>query len=134
MRTWLFRARGLEDERIRDDDDTAALRLRELPALDGLGDALLDARAVHRRVGDDGRDDLTRAADGELHHDAAVEVGLVHQLLLVAELHFVQVAANDAADDLLVERAAHLRRAGDDVRRRRATTAEATRAATVARA
>src|SRR6185312_8849888 len=100
----------------------------------GLRDALLDRRVVHRRVRHDRRNDLTGTADGELHHDAAVQVLLVHQLLLVAEADFVQVTADDAADDFLVERAAHLRRTGHDVRSVRATTAEATGAAAVARA
>src|SRR5579871_1769383 len=127
----LFRARRLEHERIGDDDDAAALRTRELPAANRAGDALLHLRVVHRRVLHHRRDDLPGARDGELDHDAAVEIGLLHELLLVAELHFVQVAANDAADDFLVERAAHLRSAGDDVGRVRATAAEAAGAAAV---
>src|SRR5206468_11232062 len=71
--------------------------------------------------------------DRELHHHAAVQVRVRGELLLVAELHLVDVAADDAADDLLVERAAHLRRAGDHVGRVGATTAEAAGAAAVAR-
>src|SRR5579871_6043232 len=127
-----FAARRLEDERVGDDDDAAALRLRELPATDGAGDALVDRRIVHRRLLHDGGDHLPRAGDGELDDHAAVQIGLLGQLLLVAELHFVDVAPDDAADDLLVERAAHLRGAGDDVRRVGATAAEAAGAAAVA--
>ena len=60
--------------------------------------------------------------------------GLRGQLLLVAVLHLVDVAPDDAADDLLVERAAHVGLAGDDVGRPGATAAEAAGAAAVARA
>ena len=53
---------------------------------------------------------------------------------LVAVLHLVDVAADDAADDFLVERAAHVGLAGDDVWSPGPTTAETTGATTVARA
>ena len=92
------------------------------------------AGVAHRRVLEDRRDDLARRRDGELHHDAAAEVRLLRQLLLVAVLHLVDVAPDDAADDLLVERPANVRLTGDDVGRLGATATEAAGAAAVARA
>src|SRR4029077_14297821 len=85
---------------VRDDDDTAAEGLRELPPTDGLNGAVLDARVAHRRVLEHRGDDLAGGRDGELHHDAAAELGLLRELLLVAVLHLVDVATDDAADDL----------------------------------
>src|SRR4029079_10519157 len=130
----LSTARGREDERVRHDDDAATEGLRELPATNGLDGAVLDAGVTHRRVLQNRRDDLPRRRDGELHHDAAAEVRLLRQLLLVAVLHLVDVTPDDAADDFLVERTANVRLTGDDVRRLGATTTESTGAAAVARA
>src|SRR5579862_9348615 len=133
--SWLLSSAGRrENERVGNDDDTAAQGLRELPATNRLHGAVLDPGVAHRRVLEDRRDDLTRRRDGELHHDAAAELRLLRQLLLVAVLHLVDVATDDAADDLLVERAANVRLTGDDVRGVRATATEATGAAAVAAA
>src|SRR5689334_6474727 len=98
-------ASGREDERVRNDDDTAAEGLRELPPANRLDGAVLDAGVTHGRVLQNRRDDLAGSRDGELHHDAAAQLRLLRQLLLVAVLHLVDVAPDDAADDLLVERA-----------------------------
>src|SRR4029077_18838042 len=106
----------------------------ELPAANRLDGAVLDAGVTHRRVLQNRRDDLARRRDGELHHDAAAEVRLLRQLLLVAVLNLVDVAPDDAADDLLVERTANVRLTGDDVGRLGATTTETAGAAAVARA
>ena len=125
---------GRQHERIRHDDDAAAERLRELPAADGLDGAVLDTRVAQRRVLQDRRDDLTRRRDRELHHDAAAEVRLLRQLLLVAVLHLVDVAPDDAADDLLVERSADVGDAREHVGRPRAPAAQPAGAAAVARA
>src|SRR4029079_2128379 len=130
----LSTARGREDERVRHDDDAATERLRELPAANRLHRAVLDASVTHRRVLQHRRDDLARRRDGELHHDAAAQVRLLRQLLLVAVLHLVDVAPDDAADDLLVERTTNVRLTGDDVGRLGATATEATGPAAVARA
>src|SRR5579864_4847798 len=93
----LFAACRLEHERIRHDHDSAALGLGELPAAHRAGDALLDGRVVHRRRLHHRGDDVAGARDGELHDDATVEVGVRGELLLVAELHLVDVAPDDAA-------------------------------------
>src|SRR4029077_14972449 len=105
----------------------------ELPAANRLDGAVLDAGVTHRRVLQNRRDDLTRRRDGELHHDAAAEVRLLRQLLLVAVLHLVDVAPDYAADDFLVQRTANVRLTGDDVGRLGATAAEAAGAAAVTR-
>src|SRR5262249_20569645 len=108
----LLGASSFEDERIGDDDDTAALRLRELPAPHRLRNALLDVRIIHRRVLHHRRNDLTSAADRKLDHHAPIQVLLMHQLLLVAEPHLIQVTADDAPNDFLIQRATHLSRTG----------------------
>jgi hypothetical protein len=99
-----------------------------------LNGAVLDAGVAHGRVLEHRGDDLTRRRDGELHHDAAAQVGLLRELLLVAVLHLVDVAPDDAADDLLVERPADVGLTGDDVGRVGTTAAQAAGAAAVARA
>ncbi len=83
------------------------VRLRELPALDGVDDARLDRRRLQRRALDDGRQHATGRRDGELRDDAPFQRRTLGQRLLVAILHLVQVAADDAPDDLLVERSPH---------------------------
>src|SRR5688572_29159600 len=52
LQQWWARrsAGGLEDERIADDDDAAALRLGEDPGADLGLDAAIDFGAVHRRL------------------------------------------------------------------------------------
>ena len=109
-------AGGREAERIGDDDDTAAEGLGELPATHRLDHAVLDAGVAHGRVLEHRGHHLAGRGDGELHRDAAAELRLAGQLLLVAVLHLVDVAPDDAADDLLVQRPAHVGLAGDDVR------------------
>src|SRR5579885_2445238 len=101
MRRSLRAASGREAERVADDDDTAAEGLGELPTTDRLHHAVLDAGVAHGRVLQHRRDHLPGGSDGELHGDAAAKVGLARELLLVAVLHLVDVAADDAADDLL---------------------------------
>src|SRR6185369_2043394 len=100
----------------RDDDDTSAERLRELPAPHRLHRAVLDLGVAHGRVLEHRRDHLARRRDGELHHDAATELRLLRQLLLVAVLHLVDVPPDDAADDLLVERSARRHLPHDQLR------------------
>src|SRR5688572_667762 len=108
----LLRARRLERERIRNDDDAAALRLGEAPAAHRLGDAALGLRIGERALLHDRGHDLSRAADGELDHDPPGELRSPRQALLVAELHVDEVLADDPADDVLVEEALHARGAG----------------------
>src|SRR5215471_17481819 len=80
------------------------------------------------------RNHLARRRDRELNDYAAAQILVLHRLLLVAELHLIDVATDDAANDFLVQRAAHLRRTGDDIRRVRATATETASATAVARA
>src|SRR5687768_9817830 len=123
---WLAAAGRSQHERIRDDDDTATQRLGELPPTDGLDHAVLNLGAAHARALEDRGHDLAGGGDGELHHDPAAELGLLHQLLLVAVLHLVDVTPDDAADDLLVQRPAHVRRSRNDVLFTGAATTETT--------
>ena len=89
-----------QDEGIGDDHAAPVERRRELPATHGRDGAALDALVSDRRSLHGGRADLPRCRDGELHVDISEEVWLAQQLLLVAVLHLVDVASNDAADDL----------------------------------
>src|SRR5215213_4452971 len=109
-------ARRGERERVGDDDDTATEGLGELPSADRLDDTVLDPGVAHGGVLEHRGHHLAGGGDGELHGDPAAEVRLAGQLLLVAVLHLVDVPADDAADDLLVQRAAHVGLTGDDVR------------------
>ena len=74
--------------------------------LTALDDARFDPRVAQRRALQHRGEHLPGGRDRELDHDAPAEVGLLHELLLVAVLHLVDVAADDAANDLLVEGAA----------------------------
>ena len=104
-----------EDERVGHDDDTT-LGPRELPATERTGDALLDDGVTECRRLHDGELQLRLSVHREVHHDAAFHVRGAGQLALVAELHFVDVATNDAANQFLIERATNFRGAGDDFR------------------
>src|SRR6185503_15389402 len=84
-----------------------------------------DAGVRERRVLQDGGNDLTCARDRELHHDAPAEAGEPRQLLLVAVPDLVDVAVDDAADDLLVELSVDDHLTGDDLRGLRALAAVA---------
>ena len=99
----LFAASGLEHEGIGDDDDTT-LRPWELPATKRTSDTLLNGRVTEGRGLHDAGDNCAGRSDGEVDHDAAFHTGVAGQLTLVAELHFVDVTTNDAANQFLIER------------------------------
>src|SRR4051794_24558582 len=109
-------ARLLEHERIGDDHDAAAFRRRERPAANRFDDALLGFRITQGRARERRGLNLARRRDDELHLHATLQVGALVELLLIAELHLVHVALDDAADDFLRERAAHVRLAAADER------------------
>jgi hypothetical protein len=71
------------------------------------------------------------AGDRELNHHASHQVRRLHKLALVAELHFVDVTANDAANDLFVERATHFSSTGDNLGCMHPTTTQTTCTTTV---
>ena len=72
-------AAGLEHERIGDHDVAAAIRLRELPALDRLRDALADVTVLHRGLLHHGDRHVAGGADGELDRDATLEVRILDE-------------------------------------------------------
>src|SRR5262249_10953313 len=108
--------RRLQHEGIVDDDDAAAFRSREAPALHRVDDAVLGARRAHVRAVERRALHRARRGDDEVHDDAAREIRTLVQLLLVAEPDLVDVALDDAPDDFLRQRAADVRVAGTDAR------------------
>src|SRR6185436_6717246 len=72
----------------------------------------------------DRRDHLAVAGDRELRDKAAVQLRIVRQRLVVAVLHLVDVAPDDAADDVPVEVAARRDVAREDLGRDRLALAE----------
>src|SRR5262245_52875056 len=129
---WL-RAGRPEGERIVHLHVAAALRLRELDALD-------DACHAARHVGIDAvarrRLHVAVTGDQELRLHRAAEARLREQLLLVAVLDLLDVALDVSTDDRLVEIALRVGLADRDRRHRRRTAAHTTAATTdaVARA
>src|SRR6185503_11856601 len=91
--------------------------------LDGVRHAALHFLVTHA-AGAGALDDAARR-DLELHHDGTVQVVLHRQLRLVAVPDARQLAADVAADDVLVEVAGRRRVADADLRRRRLAAAHA---------
>src|SRR5690606_606383 len=112
-----------EDERVADVHEAAALRLGDLDRAAGAGHAVLDALVAHAA----GRRALDHALrrDLELHDHGAGQVLLHHQLALVAVPDPRQLAADVAADDVLVEVAGGGGVADADLRRARLAAAHA---------
>src|SRR6185436_19937225 len=110
----------------------AAFRRRERPAANRLDDALFGLRVTQRRARERRGLDLAGGRDDELHLHATLKVGALVELLLIAELHLVHVALDDAADDFLRERAAHVRLTAADERDLGLATVESACAAAVA--
>src|SRR5262249_24183394 len=96
---------------IADDHDATAFGLRELPAPNGLGDAVADGAIAHRVRHRRARDDAI-AGDRELDDQTSGEARMAQHFLLVAVPHLVDVLANDPLDDLLFESSPDCRHAG----------------------
>src|SRR3954469_15798661 len=108
--------RALEDVGVRHLHAAAAFGLREHPAPDVRQDAALhrlarERRLLHERVGNP-----AGAVDDEEDRDLAIQPGIAGQLFLVAVLHFIIVALDDAVDHVAREAADHHRLAGDEAR------------------
>src|SRR5262245_19805617 len=122
-----------ERERVVDLDATATLRLRELDAVDDVGDAVGDL-GIDTRAARGGHVAVRR--DEELGLHRSVEARLGKQLLLVAVRDLLDVALDVAANDRLIEVAVGVGLADRHRRhcRRTAAHATATAADAVARA
>ena len=126
---------ALEHEGVGDLGGGVAGEAGEGPGLDARGDAAGGLGVRKGGLLDDGVADLAVAGDVELDGDAALDVRVLLEAAEVAVADLVDVGADDAADDVLVERAADLGLGLADRRRVAAAAAEAgTGAATVAAA
>src|SRR5262245_33339558 len=88
-----------QDKWIANDHDPVSLRLWECAPPDSILHAMIDCGIAHRRRVIRVRH-LAVPGNRELNDEATTDVLVTHHFLLVAVLHLVEVAADDATDDL----------------------------------